>query len=151
MTQMSATEVAAFLGTVFPEVRKGGHDLQMLDIGTNAHGQGTGRMRLAYSDAYLRPGGTISGPSLFLLADVAAYATLLGQIGPVPLAVTTSMHITFLSRATPGDVVADLTIKKLGKRLAVIVGDLYREADGAGRPIAQATATYALPPEAQGS
>ncbi len=145
---LTAGEVETFLAAHFPELARAGFVYAISGIELNAHGRGVGQMRLAYSDLFLRPGGTISGPTLFTLADVGAYATLLGQIGPVPLAVTTSIHVAFLSRAEPDDLIGAFEIKKLGRRLAIIDCDIYRASDGPGKLVAQATATYAIPPDA---
>lgn len=103
------------------------------------------RMRAVYSDRFLRPGGTIAGPVMMGLADAALYALVLSRIGPVELAVTTSLSINFLRRPAPGDVVADARMLKLGKRLAVGEVNLFSEALGAQYPVAHVTGTYSIP------
>ena len=105
---------------------------------------GAATMHLRANDQHLRPGGTVSGPSLFALADVAAYAAILGHIGPVALAVTTNLNINFLRKATPGTVKAVARILKLGKRLAVL--EISLTSDETNELIAHATATYSIPP-----
>ena len=105
---------------------------------------GVATMHLRADAQHLRPGGTVSGPSLFTLADVAAYAAILGHIGPVALAVTTNLNINFLRKATPGTVKALARILKLGKRLAVL--DISLTSDERNELIAHATATYSIPP-----
>lgn len=105
---------------------------------------GAATMHLHANDQHLRPGGTVSGPSLFALADVAAYAAILGHIGPVALAVTTNLNINFLRKATPGTVRAVARILKLGKRLAVL--EISLTSDETNELIAHATATYSIPP-----
>ena len=92
----------------------------------------------------LRPGGTISGPTLMTLADVAMYYLLLMELGPVALAVTTSLHIDFLRRPDPKPIVAKAELLKLGRTLAV--GRVTMTSDGDARPIAHASLTYSLPP-----
>ena len=92
----------------------------------------------------LRPGNTISGPTLMTLADVAMYYLVLAKLGPVALAVTTSMHIDFLRRAELASVVAKAELLKLGKTLAV--GRVTITTVGDPRPIAHASLTYSLPP-----
>ena len=104
---------------------------------------GAATMHLHANDQHLRPGGTVSGPSLFALADVAAYAAILGHIGPVALAVTTNLNINFLRKATPGTVRAVARILKLGKRLAVL--EISLTSDETNELIAHATATYSIP------
>jgi len=114
-------------------------------------------MRAVYSDRFLRPGGTIAGPVMMGLADAAIYALVLSRIGPVELAVTTSLNINFLRKPLPGDILARATQLKFGKRL--VVGDvaLYSasqiDASGslaesleAADLVAHATATYSIPP-----
>jgi uncharacterized protein (TIGR00369 family) len=111
---------------------------------TEEIGYGTARVRLPTGDAHIRPGGTLSGPAQMALADFAMYAALLGAIGEVPLAVTTSLNINFLQRPRPGDLVATCSLLKLGKRLAV--GDITVHSEGLATPVAHATATYSIPP-----
>src|SRR3954463_6737235 len=78
---------------------------------------------------HLRPGDTVSGPTLMALADVAMYAALLGEIGLVPLAVTTSLNINFLRKPAQKDVLGEAKLLKVGKRLAVGEVTLYSEGD----------------------
>lgn len=99
---------------------------------------------VAYRDEYLRPGGTLSGPTLMTLADTAMYFLILAQLGPVALAVTTSLHINFLRRPPPAGVIATARMLKLGQRLAV--GEIHIRSQADGALVAQASATYALPP-----
>jgi acyl-coenzyme A thioesterase PaaI-like protein len=92
----------------------------------------------------LRPGGTISGPTLMGLADFAMYVVLLSAIGPVSLAVTTNLTINFLRKGYPGqDVLAAARILKLGKRLAV--GEVNLLSGTSPDPIAHVTSTYSIP------
>jgi uncharacterized protein (TIGR00369 family) len=101
------------------------------------------RLHLDGDKVMLRPGGTISGPTLMAMADAASYARVLSLIGPVALAVTSSLHITFLRKPQPGDVDADARVLKLGRTLAVI--DVRLHTAGGAEPVAQATVTYAIP------
>jgi uncharacterized protein (TIGR00369 family) len=94
---------------------------------------------------HLRPGGTVSGPTMMALADCAAYTAVLAAIGIVPLAVTTNLNINFLRRpAAERAVLAEAGLLKLGKRLAVVEVRLCSEGEAA--PVAHATVTYAIPP-----
>ena len=111
---------------------------------TEEIGYGSARVRLPAGDAHIRPGGTLSGPAQMALADFAMYAALLGAIGEVPLAVTTSLNINFLQRPRPGDLLATCRLIKLGKRLAV--GDILVLSEGSAEPVSHATATYSIPP-----
>ena len=102
-------------------------------------------VRLPFNDSMLRPGGTVSGPTMMALADATMYAVVLGGIGIVKLAVTTSFNINFLHRPSPADLIAEGRLLKLGKRLAVIEVTLH--SDGHDEPVAHATGTYSIPPD----
>jgi acyl-coenzyme A thioesterase PaaI-like protein len=93
----------------------------------------------------VRPGGTVAGPALFALADVALYAAVLSRIGPVELAVTTSMTINFLRKPAPRPVIAEARLLQLGRRLAY--GEVLLLSDGEADPVAHATGTYSIPPD----
>ncbi len=111
------------------------------------HGKAT--MVLPYSDNMLRPGGTVSGPSMMALADGTMFAVVLSMIGHVKMAVTTNFNINFLRKPMPADLIAEGSIIKLGKRLAVIEVTLFSEVSGETKsrePIAHATGTYSIPP-----
>lgn len=110
----------------------------------DAIGKGTATVRLAFHDSMLRPGGTVSGPTMMALADATMYAVVLGAIGVVKLAVTTSFNINFLHRPSPADLMAEGRLLKVGKRLAVVEVTLH--SDGHDQPVAHATGTYSIPP-----
>lgn len=103
------------------------------------------RLRLPYKDEYLRPGGTVSGPTLMAVADTAAYYLVLANIGFTIHAVTTDLSIHFLRRPEPRDVLAEASLLKLGRKLAVSDVRLY--SDGQPEPVAQATVSYSVPSE----
>jgi uncharacterized protein (TIGR00369 family) len=104
---------------------------------------GGARIRQAYRQAFVRPGGTLSGATMMALADFAMYVAVLASIGPVPLAVTTSLNINFLRKPAAADLFAEARLMKLGKRLAV--GEVgIRSAEGA-ELVAHATSTYSIP------
>ena len=135
---MSAPEVSAYLDEVFPQIKANGDSISVVDVS-----HGTALVRLDADERHIRPGGTISGPTLFMLADLAAYAVILAHIGRVALAVTTNLNINFLMKPEPGPLDATATILKLGKRL--VVTDISIR-DLRGDLVAQATATYSIPP-----
>ncbi|PPQ37982.1 PaaI family thioesterase [Rhodoblastus acidophilus] len=137
---MSVAAVEAFLAAEFPQLRHGGRSVTVESVGPL-----TARLRLHVDERHLRPGGTVSGPSLFMLADVGLYVAILAQIGPVALAVTTNLNINFLRKPPPGDVIAEIRLLKLGKRLAVGEATLF--ADGDDAPVAHAVGTYSIPPQ----
>jgi uncharacterized protein (TIGR00369 family) len=95
------------------------------------------------AERHLRPGGTISGPTLMLMADTAMYLVLLARIGLVPGAVTTNLNIHFLRKAALGDLLAEGRLLKCGTRLAV--GDVAIRTAEEGLLVAQASVTYAIP------
>jgi uncharacterized protein (TIGR00369 family) len=105
------------------------------------HGKAT--LRLAGRAAFLRPGGTVSGPVLMGLADVALYAALLGAIGPVPLAVTSNLTINFLRKPGPGAIRAEARILRLGRRLAV--GEVQLFSGEEPEMVAHVVSSYAIP------
>jgi len=115
-----------------------------MGIKADAIGAGAAVLRLPVDETMLRPGGTVSGPTMMALADAAMYAAVLGAIGAVKLAVTTSFNINFLHRPSPADLMAEARVLKLGKRLAVIEVTLH--SDGHDEPVAHATGTYSIPP-----
>jgi len=94
--------------------------------------------------ADLRPGGTVSGPAMFALADCAFYMATLSLVGREALAVTTSAAIDFLRKPAPGGLVAEARMLKLGRTLAV--GDVLVFSDGVADPVARASLTYSIPP-----
>jgi len=100
-------------------------------------------IRLATKPHHLRPGGTISGPTLMALADTAMYFLVLSLVGPVALAVTSNLNINFLRKPTPGTLLAQATLLKRGRQL--VVGQVHLRSEGEEAPVAHATVTYALP------
>jgi uncharacterized protein (TIGR00369 family) len=136
--KMTAAELETYLAAEFPQVFHAGSGLSIEDAW-----QGGGRVRQAYRGDFIRPGGTISGPTMMALADFAMYVGILASIGPVPLAVTTNLNINFLRKPEQRDLVADCRLMKLGKRLAV--GEVTIRSDGLDDPVAHATSTYSIP------
>ncbi|MGJ5620794.1 PaaI family thioesterase [Sulfitobacter sp. MF3-043] len=112
-------------------------------------GEGEITMRLLTAHRHLRPGGTVSGPSMFALADVAAYLVTLAMIGPQALAVTTNCSIDFMRKPLAGvDLIAKARLLKLGKQLSVT--DVLIFSEGSDKPVARASLTYAIPPKSIG-
>lgn len=138
IAKMTAEELGAFLDAQFPQMNSRSQRFLVEAV----EGRSV-RMRMTYSDRMLRPGGTISGPSMFALADIAMYAAVLALIGPRPLAVTTNLNINFLRKPAPGDMFGEATILKLGKRLAV--GEIGLRSVGEEELAAHATSTYSIP------
>jgi len=95
---------------------------------------------------HLRPGGTVSGPTMMELADAALYVTILNEIGLVGLAVTTNLNINFLNKpSAEKDLIAECKLIKVGK--ALIIGDVYLYSEGNEQPVAHAVGTYSIPPK----
>jgi uncharacterized protein (TIGR00369 family) len=134
-------ELRAYLVEVFPEFWGSG-ELRLEDLGPM-----TATLRLAYHPRPLRPGGTISGPTMFGLCDSALYAAILNELGPVAHAVTTNVSINFLRKPAPVDLIGKARLIKLGKRLAV--GEVTLYSDGESEMVAHATGTYSIPKRGQ--
>jgi uncharacterized protein (TIGR00369 family) len=131
LAKMNAAELETFLNTEYPQIFRGG------DISIESADGASCLLRQRYSDQMLRPGGTVSGPTLMALADFAMYVV-------VGLAVTTNLNINFLRKGQPGqDVLAAARLLKLGKRLAV--GEVSLLSGTSPDPIAHVTATYSIP------
>lgn len=128
-------EIAAFIARDFPQVK-----CTVLDVGN-----GGATVCHDIGPAELRPGGTVSGPVLMATADLALYVAILGEIGIVPLAVTTSLNVNFLRKpAADARVIGVCKLIKLGRSLAVGEVSLYSE--GRSEMVAHAVGTYSIPP-----
>ncbi len=132
---MTIDEIHFFLARQFPQVAE--------RVRIEELGKETGRVRFRVDEDNLRPGGTVAGPTMFLLADVAMYILVLGAIGPKTSAVTTNGSIDFMRRPAPGDLLTTARLLKLGRRLAV--GDVLVFSVGNDAPVARAGITYAIP------
>ncbi|MGO4724801.1 MULTISPECIES: PaaI family thioesterase [unclassified Inquilinus] len=130
--------------TVEAIIRDGVPLIGAFGVTVRALGDGTATLVMPCRDDFVRPGGTITGPALFGLADVALYAAVLSRIGRVELAVTTSMAINFLRRPALVPVIAEARLLKLGRRLAY--GEVLLFSEGEAEPVAHATGTYSIPP-----
>jgi uncharacterized protein (TIGR00369 family) len=135
---LSAEEIAQLLSKEFPQAFYPGCGLTLEHVE-----YGKVRIRKAFHEGHLRPGGTISGPTMMELADFAMYVAVFSAIGAQPLAVTTNLNINFLRKPTPADLLADARLMKLGKRLAV--GEVTILSEGQDEPVAHVTSTYSLP------
>lgn len=135
---MSAKEIEALLAAEFPQAffPGCGHSVERVDYGDV-------RVRWTFDPVSLRPGGTISGPTMMELADFAMYVAVFSAIGPQPLAVTTNLTINFLRRPAAADLVAEAKLLKVGKRLAV--GEVAIRSEGQADPVAHVTSTYSIP------
>lgn len=134
MTQPTRQQLEAFFASEFPHA----------DFVIEQVGEGKATLRKKIDTQHIRPGGTVSGPTMMTLADVALYVAILGTIGLVPLAVTTSLNFNFLRRPRADrDLIAECTLLKVGRQLAVGEVSLFSEGDPA--PVAHAVGTYSIP------
>jgi uncharacterized protein (TIGR00369 family) len=137
MLAMTAAELQGFLARDFGQVAQ--------DFSVDAVDAAGLTLRLRVETRHLRPGGTVSGPSMFALADVAMYLAILSRIGPVALAVTTQCSIDFLRKPVAGrDMLGRAQILKLGRSL--VVGDVLLYSEGVPDVVARASLTYSVPP-----
>jgi uncharacterized protein (TIGR00369 family) len=135
---MTRDELVAFLDREFPQLHYGGQTYFIEEVGPLS-----ARMRMEYHERHIRPGGTLSGPSMMALADLAVYVAILAHIGPVALAVTTSLNFNFLRKPEPRALMAECRLLKLGKRLAV--GEVSLFSEGSSDVVCHATGTYSIP------
>jgi len=135
MAAMKVEELERFLSTEFPQ----GFNPQS-GLLIEAVWQDGCRVRQRFSASSLRPGGTISGPTMMALADFAMYVAVLAAIGPVALAVTINLNINFLRKPAQRDLIAEARLLRLGKRLAT--GEILIRSDGQSDVVAHAVSTY---------
>ena len=135
---MTVAELERFLDREFPQIHHGGRSYHV-----DAVGPLTARVRMDYHERHIRPGGTLSGPSMMALADLTMYLAILAHIGPVALAVTTNLSFNFLRKPEKKGLVAECRLLKLGKRLAV--GEVSIVSEGGSDVVCHATGTYSIP------
>ena len=134
---MSKIDLENFLEKEFPQVS---NNFKILNTKPNSIS-----MLMHISDEHLRPGGTVSGPTMFLLADVSFYLATLSMIGPKSLTVTTNCSINFLRKPNISDLISETRVLKIGKTLSV--GDVLIYSEGIKEPVAHASLTYSIPGE----
>jgi uncharacterized protein (TIGR00369 family) len=136
---MSISEIEELLAREFPQAMRPGGGLKIEHVE-----YAVARVRKAFNPNSIRPGGTISGPTMMGLADFALYVAIFSAIGPQTLAVTTNLNINFLTKPEQADLIADARLMKVGKRL--VIGEVTVHSDGNDEPVAHVTATYSVPP-----
>ena len=135
---LNKEELITYLAQVYPQIHE---EFAVEDLTEDSVD-----MRLIVQDRHLRPGGTVSGPSMFTLADVSVYAMVLARKGRRSLAVTTNGTMDFLRKPVGGrDLISRCKLLKLGRSL--VVGDVLIYSDGSDKPVARSTMTYSIPPE----
>ena len=138
LLKMSAEEIMSLLNKTFPQ------QSQFFEIDELREESLVVRHKI--DDSHLRPGGTISGPTMFSLADISLYILTMSRIGPVSLAVTTNCSMDFMRKPKSGfDLIAKTRLLKLGKNLCV--GDVLIFSEGFESPVARASMTYSIPPK----
>jgi uncharacterized protein (TIGR00369 family) len=136
---MTVEELNVYLDEVFPQLNRDHADYRVTAIAPGAV-----TVHLNARERHLRPGNTLSGPSLFTLADIGGYACALSHIGRQALAVTTNLNINFMRKAEAGLIIGEARILKLGR--ALMVFDIAIHEAKSGAMAAHATGTYAIPP-----
>lgn len=136
---MNAGQVNDLLARVFPQLNRHHRFYEALEVFP-----GGCTVRLNADDSHLRPGGTVSGPALFALADVGGYVCVLSHAGPDALSVTTNLNINFVRKAEAGPIDGHCRILKLGRNLMVFDVDMVAGQDR--QTVAHATGTYSIPP-----
>ena len=132
---MTKDELNDFLEKEFPQVNK---NFEILKVSNKNFS-----MLMHISSEHLRPGATVSGPTMFLLADVTFYLATLSVIGPKSLTVTTNCSINFLRKPNEKNLISEARILKLGKTLSV--GDVLIYSEDIDEPVAHASLTYSIP------
>lgn len=136
---LTAAQVEALINRHFPQIHVGGRDLRIEEAGARC-----ARVRLRKQDRHLRPGGTLSGPSMFTLADFSVYVAIIATLGEAGIeAVTSNLNINFLAKPAARDLICAARLIRVGRRL--IVGEAHLTSEGAADMVAHAIASYALP------
>jgi acyl-coenzyme A thioesterase PaaI-like protein len=138
-SKLSVKEIEDLLRVEFPQAMRDGSGLKIEHVE-----YAVARVRKAFNPNSLRPGGTISGPTMMGLADFALYVAIFSAIGPQTLAVTTNLNGVFVRKPAQADLIADARLMKVGKRL--VIGEVTLRSDGDVEPVAHVTATYSVPP-----
>ena len=138
---MSVSEINALLAEVFPQLNDQSDYYQAVDVFP-----GGCTVRLNAEHRHLRPGGTVSGPALFTLADIGGFVCVLSHAGPDALSVTTNLNMNFMRKAAAGLIEGHCRILKLGRSLMAYDCDIVAGPDK--QSVAHATGTYSIPPKA---
>jgi uncharacterized protein (TIGR00369 family) len=142
--RLDVQRIEALIDTHFPQIHAGGRTLYVEDVGPRH-----ARVRMKNHARNVRPGGTVSGPAMFALADLAVYVAIMGAMGEAGLdAVTTNFNFNFLAKPEARDMLAEVRLLRLGRRSAVTECLLY--SDGSPDLVAHATAGYAIPSSPSG-
>ena len=137
-TPLTVEAVNSLIDEHFPGIHAGGRRIDIVSVADRV-----ARCRMRPSERAIRPGGTLSGPAMFTLADYTIYVALIATLGPPAIPpVTSNLNINFLKRPEPVDLLADARIIRLGRRLAYCDVQLYCE--GRTELVAHATGSYSI-------
>lgn len=134
---LAAADIDAIIRQVMPVSTDNGFRVEAVEANVVV-------CRMVYDAGQLRPGGTVSGPTMMALADFAMYAAVMARLGRLEMAVTQNLNINFLKRPAPADLIACVEALKMGRRTVVMDVKIY--SDGNPEMVAHATGTYSLPP-----
>lgn len=135
---LNRNEIEQLLHEVFPQAFFAGCGLSVERVA-----YGDVRVRRRFHEEHLRPGGTVSGPTIMALADFAMYVAVFSAVGRQPLAVTINLNVNFLRKPGHADLVADARLLKVGRRL--VMGEVTIYSEGEDDPVAHVTSTYSIP------
>lgn len=133
--QISIKEISKKLKDIFPQVAD---KYEIISLKSNYS-----EVKLLSNNKNLRPGNTISGPSMFELADLSFYIAIMASTDLGDKSVTTNVSINFMKKPSLSNLLAISQIKKIGKRL--VVGDVEILSEDKKQTYAQALFTYSIP------
>ena len=133
--QISIREISKKLKDIFPQVAD---KYSIISLKRNYS-----EVKLLSNNKNLRPGNTISGPSMFELADLSFYIAIMASTDLGDKSVTTNVSINFIKKPLLSNLLAISQIKKIGKRL--VVGDVEILSEDKKQIYAQALFTYSIP------
>ncbi len=100
--RLDIARIEALIDDRFPQIHSGGRIFNIEEIGER-----NARVRMRHHERMLRPGGTVSGPAMFTLADFSVYVAIIATLGEAGIdAVTTNLNINFLAKPEARDMVA---------------------------------------------
>ena len=133
--KISIKEISKKLKDIFPQVAD---KYEIISLKSNYS-----EVKLLSNNKNLRPGNTISGPSMFELADLSFYIAIMASTDLGDKSVTTNVSINFIKKPLLSNLLGISQIKKIGKRL--VVGDVEILSEDKKQTYAQALFTYSIP------
>jgi uncharacterized protein (TIGR00369 family) len=109
---LDIARLEALIDDRFPQIHSGGRILTIEEIGNRC-----ARVRMRRHERTIRPGGTVSGPAMFTLADFSVYVAIIATLGEAGFeAVTTNLNINFLAKPEARDMVSTVRLIRLGRQ-----------------------------------